>query len=183
MTQVISPAPGRIVWFYPASHDGIATLSGQPLAAVVAGVHDDRLVNLAVFDFYGNTQQRSNVTLVQPGEERPTHAHATWMPYQIGQASKSQAAEAAVADALTTGTGIVQKSINPASFFAETDGTSASENGLVSSAKPTGVVLTEADSLADLAGTARPDHPGQSSWEEPALKTVDEGENDASPAA
>jgi hypothetical protein len=98
MTQVISPTPGRVVWFKPAPHDGIGTLNGQPLAAIVAGVHDDRLVNLAVFDAYGNSQQRSGVTLVQPGDEVPAGGgYATWMPYQVGQAAKTQAA-VAVAD-------------------------------------------------------------------------------------
>lgn len=131
MTQVISPTPGRIVWFHPAPHDGIATLNGQPLAAIVAGVHSDRLINLAVFDAYGNSQQRSNVHLVQPGDAAPDSAHATWMPYQVGQAAKHQAVETAVADALTTGTGVVQTAIDPSAIFADTDGTSASEAGLV----------------------------------------------------
>jgi len=98
MTQVISPTPGRVVWFRPAAHDGIGTLNGQPLAAIVAGVHNDRLVNLAVFDAYGNSQQRSSVTLVQPGDDVPAGgSYAEWMPYQIGQAAKTQAA-VAVAD-------------------------------------------------------------------------------------
>lgn len=83
MSQIISPTPGRVVWFYPADHDGIGRLNNQPLAAIVAGVHSDNLVNLAVFDAYGNTQQRSQVHLVQPGEATPDHAHAAWMPYQV----------------------------------------------------------------------------------------------------
>ena len=154
MTQVISPTPGRVVWYTPTPHDGIATLNGQPLAAIVAGVHDDRLVNLAIFDAYGNTQQRSNVRLVQPGDAVPDFAHATWMPHQVGQAAKTEAAVAVadvaiaaagiavafaqdvVADTANnqiTGTGIVQTAIDPSAIFAETDGTSASETGLVAS--------------------------------------------------
>jgi hypothetical protein len=131
VTQVISPTPGRVVWFYPAPHDGIATLNNQPLAAIVADVHSDRLINLAVFDAYGNTQQRSNVHLVQPGDATPDSAHASWMPFQVGLAAKHQAVETAVLDALTTGTGVVQTAIDPSAFFAETDGASASEAGLV----------------------------------------------------
>lgn len=102
MTQVISPTPGRIVWFNPAPHDGLATMNGHPLAAIVAGVHNDRLVNLAVFDAYGNTQQRSSVQLVQPGDAVPDSAHATWMPYQVGQAAKTQAATAVADVAIAT---------------------------------------------------------------------------------
>lgn len=126
MTQVISPTPGRIVWYYPTQHDGIARLNGDPLAAIVAGVHNDRLVNLAVFDAYGNTQQRSLVLLVQPDETVPDFAHATWMPYQVNQSVKNQATE--VATGIATLPVIDQ---NTMSMFAETTGTSASETGLV----------------------------------------------------
>jgi hypothetical protein len=137
MTQVISPTPGRIVWYTPTPHDGIATLNDQPLAAIVAGVHNDRLVNLAVFDSYGNTQQRSNVTLVQPGEDAPNHAHATWMPYQVGQAAKTEQAKT-VADVLVDlakdfadQAASLEVSSSTSGMFADTDGTSASEIGLV----------------------------------------------------
>jgi hypothetical protein len=139
---LIPPSPGRIVWFYPAEHDGIGRLNGQPLAAIVAGIHTDRLVNLAVFDAYGNTQQRSNVHLVQPGEERPNSAHATWMPYQIGQAAKT--IELPVVDTP------VETSTND--MLAESDGTSASETGLVNTATEsdgdTGGENTEAPAAA-----------------------------------
>ena len=148
MTQVISPAPGRVVWYTPTPHDGIATLNGQPLAAIVAGVHDDQLVNLAIFDAYGNTQQRSNVRLVQPGDAVPDFAHATWMPFQIGQAAKHQAVETATLDALITGTGIVQTAIDPSAIFAETDGTSASETGLVNDQITDSVTQSPADAEA-----------------------------------
>jgi hypothetical protein len=114
----IPPTPGRIVLFHASEHDGIARLNGQPLAAMVAGVHNDRLVNLAVLDAYGNWQQRSNVILAQPNDERPNTAHATWMEYQVGQAAKTEQLQ----EQLQGGTGI----------FAETNGTSASETGLVS---------------------------------------------------
>lgn len=84
MSEIISPTPGRVVWFTPAAHDGIGQLNGQPLAAIVAGVHSDSLVNLAVFDAYGNAQQRSRVLLVQPGEAAPDGgSYAAWMPYQV----------------------------------------------------------------------------------------------------
>lgn len=96
---MISLTPGRIVWYHPTEHDGIGRLKGEPLAAIVAGVHHDRLVNLAVFDAYGNAQQRSHVQLVQPGDAVPDHAHATWMPYQIGQAAKTEQAEQQLASA------------------------------------------------------------------------------------
>lgn len=99
MTQIIPPTPGRVVWYWPSAADGIASMSGAPLAAIVAGVHSDRLVNLAVFDFYGNAQQRSNVRLVQPDDAIPDFAYASWMPYQINAAGIA-APEASTATAV-----------------------------------------------------------------------------------
>lgn len=151
MSAVITPTPGRVVWYYPAPHDGIGQLNGYPLAAIVAGVHNDNLVNLAVFDAYGNSQQRSNVHLVQPGDAVPDSAYVSWMPYQVGQAAKHQAVETAVIDALTTGTGIVQTAVDPSTIFAETDGTSASETGLVTDAAPSSTEPTGENTEASAA--------------------------------
>lgn len=97
MTQAITPTPGRIVWYHPAQNDGMSTLYEQPLAAIVCCVWDDRRVNLSVFDANGNSHSRKDVTLVQPGDEKPNGSYAEWMPYQLGQAAKTEAA-LAVAD-------------------------------------------------------------------------------------
>lgn len=91
MTDKIIPTPGRVVWYYPSAADGLAqfgkgTSDAQPLAAIVAGVHADNMVNLAVFDSYGNTHARPNVYLAQPGAAVPDHAHCAWMPYQVKSA-------------------------------------------------------------------------------------------------
>lgn len=126
--EIISPTVGRMVWFYPADHDGIGRLKGQPLSGQVAAVHHDRLVNLCVLDAYGNPQARTNVTLVQPGDAKPDGAaHATWMPYQVSAAG--------IAPAPTAEHELLQGGEGP---FAETDGTSASETGLVNTT-PDGV--------------------------------------------
>ncbi len=108
MSTVISPTPGRIVWYYPAANENLPRVGAQPLAAMVVGVFGDHDINLAVFDANGDVQRRSSVHLVQPDEERPNGAHATWMPHQVTQS------------------------------------------------KPP---ITEADALADLNGTPRPDNP------------------------
>lgn len=87
MSAVISPTPGRIVWFWPAPNDNMPALAGQPLAAIVAAVHDNRRINLCVFDAYGQQHSRQNIHLVQPGDGEPSFVpHATWMPYQISAA-------------------------------------------------------------------------------------------------
>lgn len=93
-TKIITPTPGRAVWYYP-SQDEINAKQfacndpSQPLAATVAYVWGDRMVNLSVLDQNGNQFRRTSVALVQPGDE-PKHTSegpfATWMPYQIATA-------------------------------------------------------------------------------------------------
>lgn len=102
MTAIINPTPGRIVHYFPSAADGISSLNGHPLAAIVAGIHGDRLVNLAVLDSYGNWQQRSAVPLVQPGDDRPNSSHASWMEYQLGQAAKAEQLEQQLEQQLET---------------------------------------------------------------------------------
>lgn len=88
MTDKIIPTPGRVVWYYPGAADGLSqfgkgTPDAQPLAAIVTGVHAENMVNLCVFDSYGNPHARPNVYLVQPGLASPDHSHCEWMPYQV----------------------------------------------------------------------------------------------------
>jgi hypothetical protein len=105
MTQVISPTPGRIVWYHPAPNENLPRIGSDPLAAIVAAVWDDRRVNLTVFDANGNPQARSSVHLVQPGdgEDRPSGAYAAWMPYQISAAGIAPAPAAETAGAQPNG--------------------------------------------------------------------------------
>jgi len=81
---MITPTVGRVIHYYPAGHEPTARCGkDQPHAALIAHVHNDRCVNLAVFDSEGKSYSRCNVTLVQPKDECPEGAHAMWMPYQI----------------------------------------------------------------------------------------------------
>lgn len=99
---MISPTVGRVVWYRPSESDtrvAMAVRPGiQPLAAIVAHVFDDHLVNLTVFDHDGNSYPRQNVQLVQEGEEKPEGvSFAQWMPFQVGQAKKHEQPQAAIA--------------------------------------------------------------------------------------
>ena len=76
---MIAPTVGRVVWFYPRG------AAPQPNAAIIAFVHNDRLVNLAYFDVNGVQYSAQRVQLLQDGEQ-PTTRYCTWMPFQIGQA-------------------------------------------------------------------------------------------------
>jgi len=92
---MIKPTPGRFVWFSPSPTDaGLRFDPQQPLAAIVAYVWNDRLVNLSVIDQNGTHHNRSSITLLQEGDEPPEdRAFAVWMPYQKGQAARAEALE------------------------------------------------------------------------------------------
>jgi hypothetical protein len=88
---MISPSPGRVVWFYPAGKQ-----DEPPLAAMVVCVWSDTCVNLVIFDKSGNPikDPPTSILLVQDDNPVPTGGHyCTWMPYQKGQAAKTEALE------------------------------------------------------------------------------------------
>ncbi|MFD1558331.1 hypothetical protein ACFSHT_22320 [Paraburkholderia silviterrae] len=99
---MIKPTIGRIVWFHPeqsyphlVQHD-----KTQPLAAIVTYVWSDTLVNLSVFDQDGKQYAATSVFLHQGDESVMTNGpYAEWMPYQKGQAAKTEALEAAKGNA------------------------------------------------------------------------------------
>lgn len=97
MSKIIAPTVGSQVWFQGTPTDSWNrnpdlkpyVSPGQPMAATVVAVWNDRMVNLDVIDHVGVHWFMSSVTLVQPGDTRPTNGHyAEWMPYQVGQANK-----------------------------------------------------------------------------------------------
>lgn len=91
---MIKPTVGRIVWYWVAK----PSPQKQPLAAVVASVIDDGLVNLAVFDASGASHPERNVPLIQEDiPAMPGVHYCEWMPYQKGQAAKTEALEKAAA--------------------------------------------------------------------------------------
>jgi len=96
---VIKPTIGRVVIFHPHATDVIDNYQpGSGLAAIVAHVWTDSMVNLAVFDSCGQSHSRTSVPLVQPDEDCPAQGgYCEWMPYQKGQAAKTEALEARVA--------------------------------------------------------------------------------------
>lgn len=103
---MIKPTVGRVVWYWPSKypaadgnrpiyempHDGV-----QPLAAMITNVYTDTMVNLVVFDANGNPQSRCSVDLIQEGQPKPDGRYCEWMPYQKGQAAKTEQLEAKLA--------------------------------------------------------------------------------------
>lgn len=93
---MIQPTIGRIVWYWPSDFDRTSmTIHSpeQPLAATVAYVWSDTLVNLTVSDHNGATHSRTSVMLAQDGGPAVGMPYCEWMPYQKGQAAKTEALE------------------------------------------------------------------------------------------
>jgi len=100
---MIVPTNGRIVWYYPGSADPLATVLSahahpQPLAAIVAWVWNNHMVNLVVFTPDGTAPvARTSVMLLQDDDAAPEgQSYCAWMPYQLGQAARAEAAEAKI---------------------------------------------------------------------------------------
>lgn len=96
---MIVPTVGRIVWFTPSMHDVNLTHHDKlkPLAAIVVHIWHDRMVNLAVFDSNGQSIGKTSVQLLQDDDRKPEQGYfCSWMPYQQGQAAKTEALETAL---------------------------------------------------------------------------------------
>lgn len=89
---VIEPTVGRVVYLFEGT-------KATPRAAIIAGFDPKGRVNLGAFDHDGSRIAMSGVPFVQAHEEKPTEGWwATWMPYQVGQAAKTENVEAALED-------------------------------------------------------------------------------------
>ena len=93
--MIIKPTVGRVLHYYPK---GNSPEDSQPHAALVALVWSDTCVNLAWFDQNGKAKSATSVLLYQEDEmPKPTTNYCCWMPYQKGQAQKTEALELAAA--------------------------------------------------------------------------------------
>lgn len=101
----IIPTVGRVVYFTPSMSVAIpvSTDGGGVCAALITAVHNKNCVNLAVFDANGNHHAFCSVNHVSVV---PTTVHGAsdyhtwdWMPYQKGQAAKTEQLEAKLGDA------------------------------------------------------------------------------------
>lgn len=91
---MIKPTVGRVVWFRAKLLDNSHPKESPEQAAIVTRVWNDRMVNLAVFGHNGEVVPMTSVDLVQDGDEAPfERSYCEWMPYQKGQAAKTEALE------------------------------------------------------------------------------------------
>lgn len=87
---MIKPTIGRVVWYYEVN-------SKEPQAAIVVCVNADNNVNLVIFHAIGFSSGRVSVFLRQEHDSIPEgEPYCEWMPYQLGQAAKTEAVEAKI---------------------------------------------------------------------------------------
>lgn len=87
---MITPTIGRVVLVHRYG------LSDQPEPALICYVHNDRMINVGGFDRNGAPFAITSVCLLQDGDQVPANSgwpYAEWMPYQKGQAAKTEALE------------------------------------------------------------------------------------------
>lgn len=89
---MIKPTIGRVVWYYKWGKTQIDA-NEQPNAAIIAYVHFDTMINIGFFDSNGFARAAQSVQLLQDGDEMPQSPFCCWMPYQKGQAAKTEALE------------------------------------------------------------------------------------------
>lgn len=94
MATKIEPTIGRVVWFWPPA----PLRDSQPRAATIASVLNNGRVNIGYLDWNGVHRNAVEVLLVQDGEPRPADGFCEWMPYQKGQAARTEALEKTVAE-------------------------------------------------------------------------------------
>lgn len=91
--KMIKPTVGRVVLYHPSVNTAYPHFAGVPLAAIITHVHSDSCINLAVFDADGNSHGETSVDLVQDDNSGRPYPYAEWMPYQKGQAAKTEKLE------------------------------------------------------------------------------------------
>lgn len=107
---MIKPTVGRKVWYRPAKFDTLGpgamqVTADQPLDATVLAVWGDRCVNVLVLDIMGKPFTKTSIRLLQDDDKPDVDAagdlmtgYCEWMPYQAGQAAKTEQVEKQLAD-------------------------------------------------------------------------------------
>lgn len=104
---MIKPTVGRVVWVRNRVPSDYGRRPGQidkaqPEVGFIVYVHSDTCVNVAGFDRNGEHFAITSLVLRQleddhVSDEHWTITHAEWMPYQMGQAARTEQAERAAA--------------------------------------------------------------------------------------
>jgi hypothetical protein len=93
---MIEPTIGRVVWV--KGRPGAIAIN-EPEPALISYVHGNRCINVGGFDANGLPFSFTSLPLLQDDDPSPDYAHALWMPFQKGQAQKTEALEKKLAGA------------------------------------------------------------------------------------
>jgi hypothetical protein len=89
-TGHIPPTVGRHVDYY-RTPDHWKAEPKRPYCAHIVNVNGDGTINVVFWNEMGSALPVQHVVLLQHGEQVPDDRDfATWMPYQIGQAQKTE---------------------------------------------------------------------------------------------
>lgn len=88
---MIKPTIGRVVLVNRGQ-------SNQPEPALITYVHNDRLINVGGFDCIGKPFSITSLQLLQEDDTPFGSYYAEWMPYQKGQAAKTEELEKQLED-------------------------------------------------------------------------------------
>lgn len=87
---MIKPTVGRVIWVIRPGYTMDIT---QPEVGLITYVHGDRCINVVGFNHNGTPFSLTSLPLVQDDEPKPEGSFAVWMPYQKGQAAKTEELE------------------------------------------------------------------------------------------
>lgn len=91
---MITPTIGRVVWYHPTEGQRIPSQpNDQVLPALITYVWSDHIINIVAFTPNGESFGVTSVDLIQEGVARLQSGFCEWMPYQKGQAKKTEALE------------------------------------------------------------------------------------------
>ena len=88
---MITPTVGRVVWVI---RPHVTLDIKQPEVGFITYVWNDRMINVAGFNSNGVPFAVTSLGLLQDDDKKPEHDFAVWMPFQKGQAAKTEALEA-----------------------------------------------------------------------------------------
>jgi hypothetical protein len=96
---MITPTIGRVVWVI-RPYDTVDIKQAE--VGFVTYVWGDRMINVAGFSHNGTPFVITYLPLVQDDEPKPEGNFACWMPYQKGQAAKTERLESLMTTAPVT---------------------------------------------------------------------------------
>lgn len=84
---MITPTVGRTIYYKPRTSE-VLYVHDQPWICFITHINADGTINVYALNEVGQPIAKNHMTLAQ--DRDPVEGEVYWMPYQVGQASKSQ---------------------------------------------------------------------------------------------